>query len=235
LSSPEDDTTSINNYALHMAMLDFLHEKYKTTNLSPLHITLHAGELTPQVLPPGSTANTFHIRDAVEIGHAERIGHGIDILSETDPQGLMAEMRQQGVLVEVCMSSNAQILNVSGSAHPLSAYMQNQVPVTLATDDQGVSRSSLAGEYLRAATDQGLSYPQLKAMARDSLEHAFLPGASLWSSLAPADPVAACQPTATMGVGETPNASCQAFLDGSERARMQWELERRFRVFESQF
>jgi len=234
LSSPEDDSTSINNYMLHMAMLDFLHQKYATTNLSPLHITLHAGELTPDVLPPGSTANTFHIREAVELGHAERIGHGIDILSESDPIGLMDEMRQQGVLVEVCMSSNAQILNVSGNSHPLATYMDNQVPVALATDDQGVSRSSLAGEYLRAATDQGLSYKQLKTMARDSLEHAFLPGTTLWISVSAATPVTPCEPTDTMGVGTTPNATCQAFLDGSEKARAQWDLERRFRIFESQ-
>ena len=45
--------------------------------------------------------------------------------------------------------------------------------------------------------------------------------------------MAACAATDTMGVGETPNAACQAFLDGSERAPMQWELERRFLAFES--
>lgn len=235
LSSPEDDTTSLQNYELHMAMLDFLHEKYKTTNKSPLHVTLHAGELTPEYLPPGyATANTFHVRDAVEKGHAERIGHGIDILSETDSQGLMDEMRQLGVLVEVCLSSNVQILEVSGTAHPLAAYMAANVPVALATDDQGVSRSSLAGEYLRAALDQKLGYRQLKTMARDSLEHAFLPGPSLWTSVSDAQPVAACAPTATMGVGDTANPACQEFLDGSERAAMQWKLEHRFRLFESQ-
>lgn len=229
LSSPEDDSRSINNYALHMAMLDFLHTTYTTAGTSPLHVTLHAGELTPAFLPSGSTANTFHIRSAVETGHAERIGHGIDVLMETDPNGLMDEMAAMNVLVEVCLSSNDQILEVRGAAHPLSQYLAHGVPVALATDDQGVSRSSLAGELVRAVTDQHLSYRQLKTMARQSLEHAFLPGASLWVTVAPtAQVVSACDP-----ITDVPSAGCQTFLAGSERARAQYELERRFLVFEA--
>ena len=229
LSSPEDDAASIANYNLHMAMLDFLHTKYAST--SPLHITLHAGELTAKYLPANSTANTFHIRAAVETGHAERIGHGLDVMSETDPAGLMAEMAANKVGVEVCLSSNVQILEVSGTAHPLAAYLAAGVPVMLATDDQGVSRSSMAGEYMRAALDQHLTYRQLKTLARNSLEHAFLPGPSLWTTIG--QPVTACVPTDTMGIGDTPNAECAAFLATSERAQMQWKLEGRFLAFES--
>jgi adenosine deaminase len=235
LSSPEDDTASLRNYELHMSMLNFLYNRYHVTNRSPLHITLHAGELVPRYLPSGfENHTTFHIRRAVEVGHAERIGHGLDVLSETDSSGLLDLMRDRNVLVEVCLSSNDQILEVRGTSHPLSQYMMRNVPVALATDDQGVSRSSLAGEYARAVMDQRLDYRQLKMMARNSLEHAFLPGASLWSSVVMAQPVAACAPTATMGVGDVPGGECATFLMSSERARTQWELEQRFRVFESQ-
>ncbi len=233
LSSPEDDSTSLTNYDLHMAMINFLNAKYTVTQKSPLHITLHAGEVVPKFLPAGSTANTFHVRRAVEVAHAERIGHGVDIATETDPEGLMNEMAAKGVAVEVCLSSNDQILEVRGAAHPLAMYLAHNVPVALATDDQGVSRSSLAGEYVRAAVDQHLSYRQLKKISRDSLEHSFLPGASLWSNAAQAQPVTECAVTSMMGVGDPPNAGCQQFLDTSERARMQWELERRYRLFES--
>ena len=234
LSSPEDATTSLKNYDLHMAMLDFLHAKYTTTKKSPLHVTLHAGEVVPKYLPSGyATANTFHVRHAVETGHAERIGHGVDVMSETDPAGLMAEMSQKGVLVEVCLSSNDQILEVKGASHPLREYLNKKVPVALATDDQGVSRSSLAGEYYRAATDQKLTYRELKLTARNSLEHSFLPGASLWTAIDGAVPVDACAATDTMGVGDPASPTCQAFLDASEKATIEWELERRFREFES--
>ncbi|MFT3700131.1 MAG: hypothetical protein QM831_43700 [Kofleriaceae bacterium] len=230
LSSPEDDSASIANYNLHMAMLDFLHTQYAGT--SPLHVTLHAGELTAAYLPNGSTANTFHIRAAVETGHAERIGHGLDINNETDPAGLMAEMAAQHVMVEVCLSSNTQILDISGTNHPLKQYMAAGVPVALATDDQGVSRSSMAGEYKRAALDQHLSYRDLKTLARTSLEHAFLPGASLWATTAPYTPVTACAATATMGIGDVPNSDCAAYLATSERATIQWKLEHNFLAFE---
>jgi len=234
LSSPEDDVASLRNYDLHMAMLDLLHARYTATRRSPLHVTLHAGELTPRFLPAAyADHRTYHIRRAVEVGHAERIGHGISVLAETNAEGLLDLMRDRGVLVEVCLSSNDQILEVRGAEHPLARYLARGVPVALATDDQGVSRSSLAGEYARAVRDQRLTYRQLKAMARDSLEHAFLPGASLWTSRAMLQPAAACAPTAAMALGETPTAACQTFLTGSERAQAQWELEGRFRTFES--
>jgi adenosine deaminase len=228
LSSPEDDTRALNGYDLHMAMLDFLHARYTATGASPLHVTLHAGELTPEYLPVGSTANTFHIRAAVEIAHAERIGHGIDILSETGSSELMDQMRERNILVEVCLSSNDQILEIRGDAHPLAEYQAHGVPFALATDDQGVSRSSLAGEYARGVRDQQLDYRQLKTMARQSLEHAFLPGESLWASIADAELTTACAPFA-----DPPTAACQDFLAASERAQLQWELERRFLAFES--
>jgi adenosine deaminase len=230
LSSPEDDPTSLQNYDVHMAMLDFLHTQY--AQKSPLHVTLHAGELVPQYLPSGfPTANTYHVRAAVETGHAERIGHGVDIESEMDPDGLMDEMAQKNVAVEVCLSSNAQILQVSGTAHPLAKYLAHGVPVALATDDQGVSRSSLAGEYARAVTDQMLDYRTLKAISRNSLEHSFLPGASLWS--APGVAVSDCAPADNMALGDPPSPACAAFLGGSEKASAEWELERRFLAFES--
>lgn len=233
LSSPEDDTTSLNNYDLHMQMIAFLRTKYTATGASPLHITLHAGEVVPKYLPVGSTANTFHVKSAVEIAKTDRIGHGVDIATEIDSAALMAKMAADGVAVEICLSSNDQILEVKGAAHPLAAYMAAGVPVVLATDDQGVSRTSLAMEYARATTDQHLTYRQLKRITRDSLEHSFLPGTSMWTNVGQASPVTACVATDTMGVGDAPNASCQQFLDTSERASLQWELERRFRVFES--
>src|SRR5262245_3403540 len=142
-----------------MPMRDFLYGKYTVTGKSPLHVTLHAGELVPKHLPAGyQDANTFHVRAAVEIGHAERIGHGVDVLSETDAAGLMQTLKDRNVLVEICLSSNDQILDVKSADHPLGEYLARGVAVALATDDQGVSRSSLAGEYARAVHDQKLGY-----------------------------------------------------------------------------
>jgi adenosine deaminase len=140
-------------------------------------------------------------------------------------------MRARGVTVEICLTSNATILGVSGTAHPLSAYIRAGVPVTLATDDAGVSRSSLTGEYVRAVAVQGIGYLELRAMARQSLTAAFVPGASLWASAADGRVVDAC----AGDVGkERPSEGCARFLEGSQRARLQWRLEGQLAAFEAQ-
>lgn len=232
LVGPEDGTTALNAYDRQMEMLGYLHTYYE--GKSPLHITLHAGELATKYMPSSHTiAGVNHIRKAVEVAHAERVGHGVDVLGETNGTDLVAELQQLGVMVEIGLSSNIQILEVSGAQHPLATYLQAGVPVALATDDQGVSRSSMAGEYMRAVKDQNLDYRALKKMARTSLHKSFAPGQSLWLSLDSLQSVAECVPTDTSYYGGAASTACQAFLTTSERARLQWELERRFAVFEA--
>jgi len=84
-------------------------------------------------------------------------------------------MARGKVLVEVCLTSNDVILGVSGARHPLLAYLKFRVPVALATDDAGVSRSSMTQEYQRAVETYHLKYADLKKMARASIAYSFLP------------------------------------------------------------
>ena len=100
---------------------------------------MHAGELAPGLVPPEGL--TFHIRDSVEIAGAERIGHGVDMMHETNAAGLLDEMAARHVMVEICLTSNEVILGISGRDHPLGTYRRHGVPVALATDDEGVARS----------------------------------------------------------------------------------------------
>jgi adenosine deaminase len=167
LVMPEDWYVPMHDFALHMEMLDYLHGVYPK-----VHISLHAGELAMGLVPPEGLA--FHIRQSIEQGHAERIGHGASVMNERDALGLLREMARRKVLVEICLTSNDLILGVRGQQHPLPAYMRYGVPVALATDDQGVSRSDMTHEYLRAAETYGLTYSDLKRSARKSLEYSFL-------------------------------------------------------------
>lgn len=167
LVQPEDGHYAMRDYRLHMNMIGFLRERHPG-----VRITLHAGELAPGLVPPEGL--TFHIRDAILRAGAERIGHGVAVMQEDDPYGLLELMRERDVLVEICLTSNATILGVSGEHHPLRVYHEHGVAVALATDDEGVSRSEMTAEYLRAARDQGLGYLDLKEMARNSLEYAFV-------------------------------------------------------------
>lgn len=218
IAAPEHDPVAIRDYALHMRMLAYLRSRYPKVPLS-----LHAGELTLGLVPPRDLA--FHIRDAVDVAGARRIGHGIDISYETDATSLLKQMARDGIAVEINLTSNAVILGVKGRDHPLSLYRQAGVPVVLSTDDEGVSRSDMTNEYLRAVTEQGLGYLDLKQIVRDGLQYAFLPGASLWRDRAGGARVAAC------GAAET--ATCAAFLRSSPKAAQQWRLERDLAAFEA--
>ncbi|MDB4950066.1 MAG: adenosine deaminase, partial [Gemmatimonadetes bacterium] len=187
LVQPEDALIAMRDFSLHMRMIDYLHRLYPSVK-----VALHAGELAPGLVPPAGLR--FHIRESVELGHASRIGHGVDVMNEDRPYDLLREMASRGVMVEIALTSNLTILGVSGREHPLAAYRRYGVPVALATDDEGVARSEMSMEYLRAVLDQGLGYRDLKEMARTSLEHAFVQGASAWREGGAFVPVAACAP-----------------------------------------
>jgi adenosine deaminase len=224
---PEDGTISMADYALHMKIVGYLHGLYPKVRIS-----LHAGELAPGLVPPEGLC--CHIRLAIDDGHAERIGHGVDVMHEDRPYELLKEMAAKHVMVEINLTSNDGILGISGKDHPFPVYRKYHVPVALSTDDEGVSRTNLTHEYTRAAETYALSYTDLKQLARTGLEHDFLPGASLWR-----EPDVFARATADCAAdvpgAAKPLPSCDKFLKSSEKAQQQWELERRFREFEAGF
>ena len=171
LVAPEDDPISLRDYTLHMRMLQYLSTLYPEVK-----IALHAGELTLGLVPPNELR--FHIRQAVEIGKASRIGHGVDIMEEDDALDLLNEMAQQRVLVEINLTSKRSDTWSSRNAHPLMTYLKAGVPMALSTDDEGVSRIDLTHQYQRAVEEHHLMYTDLKTMARNSLEYSLLPGPS---------------------------------------------------------
>ncbi len=218
MAQPEDWVVSMREFHRQMTMLDYLHGVYPK-----VHIALHAGELAFGMVPP---EEHFHVREAVELGHAERIGHGVDVMYEKDPQQLLREMAAKHVMVEVNLTSNDVILGVTGKQHPLPIYLKNHVPVALSTDDEGTSRIDLTHEYQRAAQEFGLGYVDLKRSARTSIEHSFLAGESLWAS---EDDFGRMVPACAVSSA----ASCASFLKGSDKARVQMDLEMRFKGFEA--
>jgi adenosine deaminase len=135
LVAPEDDPVALRDYATHMRMLAYLGQHYSGVKLS-----LHAGELTLGLVPPNDLRS--HIRQAVEIARARRIGHGVDVMQEDNAADLLRDMGKRHVLVEINLTSNDLILGVRGREHPLRAYMHAGVPAALSTDDEGVAAST---------------------------------------------------------------------------------------------
>ncbi len=224
LVGPEDGVRALRDYRLHMEMLRYFSEQYPAGN-----IALHAGELNIGLVPPERLKN--HITEAITIAGAKRIGHGVSIGYEESALNTLALMRDRGVLVEICLTSNALILGVEGTAHPLRTYIEQNVPVALATDDEGVSRIDLSNEYQRAISQHNLSYAEIKKMSRDSLTYSFLSGASIWSDATATRMVDACEPDRK--AEQLTSASCKKLLAGSTKAARQWLLETRFTAFEN--
>ncbi|KOV93080.1 adenosine deaminase [Streptomyces sp. NRRL B-3648] len=226
LVQPEDGDSSLRNYSLQMRMVGYLRTRYPKA-----HVSLHAGELWPGLVKPADLR--FHIRQAVDVARTERVGHGVDLVHEDDWRHTARTMADREVAVEVPFSSNAQILGVKGADHPFTTYRRYGVPVVLSTDDPGVSRTDISHEYQYAAATYGLRYPELKDLARASLEYGFLPGASLWQDHPTTTgyrPVAACR-------SEHPGlpvrgAACRHLLAQSARARLEWRQEAAFAAFE---
>ncbi|WP_406864632.1 adenosine deaminase [Streptomyces sp. HUAS MG47] len=226
LVQPEDWDVSLRDYSLHMRMVAYLRTVYPKA-----HVTLHAGELWPGLVKPEDLA--FHIREAVDVARTERVGHGVDLVHETNWRNTARTMAAREIAVEVPFSSNAQILGVKGADHPFETYRAHGVPVVLATDDPGISRIDVSHEYAYAARTYGLSYPELKDLARASLEYAFLPGESLWRG----NPTAQGYRLADVCRGERPGApirsdACRRLVDGSAKASTQWRQEAAFAAFE---
>ena len=166
--APEDHPASRRQFHDQMKILDFLWRRFDEPA-----ITLHAGELTLRYAPVASMWD--RIRRSIDQGHARRIGHGISIGWERDLVGLLEQMASDKVLVEINLTSNESILGVRDRAHPFELYRRAGVPVCLTTDDEGVSRSNLTMEYVKAAQRYDLAYEDVKAISRDCLVHSFLP------------------------------------------------------------
>jgi len=167
LVAPEDDPVALDDYTRHMRAVGF------AARAAPeVGISLHAGELTLGLVAPRHLR--FHIREAVEVAGANRIGHGTDVMYEDAPFELLALLKERDVLVEISLTSSAVILGVEGDDHPFPIYRAAGIPVALATDDEGVSRIDLSHEYQRAVETYDLSYDDVKVLSRDSLAYGFL-------------------------------------------------------------
>ncbi len=219
LVAPEDSPVAMENYSLHMRMIGELRKYFPSAKVS-----LHAGELRLGLVEPKGLR--FHIREAVEIAKTHRIGHGVDLAFERDMQGLLKTMREQKTCVEICLSSNDQILGIKGAEHPVRVYMDAGIPVTLNTDDAGVARIDLTNEFQRAVQEQGFTYGDLVRAARNSLEYSFLSGKSLWQDSDTYTPVAACS-----DLSGNPSDACANFLARNKKASLQWKLEKQFQEF----
>jgi adenosine deaminase len=220
LVQPEDGVISLRDYHHQMQIYGYLHALYPHVPIS-----LHAGELSHALASPQDLS--FHIQDALYTGKAKRIGHGVDIAFEDNPDRTLKYMAKEHIAVEINLISNLKILNIAGHHHPLNYYLKNKVPVVLSTDDEGVLRTDLTHQFVEAALNHNLDYPTLKQINRNTLTYAFLPGKSIWANANKGNRVGECF--------DLDSKACKLFIEQNEKAKLQWTLEKKLLVFENGF
>jgi adenosine deaminase len=149
-----------------------------------LRITIHAGE--------GESAE--NIWQAAYSLHADRIGHGLTLLA--NPR-LAERFRDRGVCIELCPTSNREVVGFADPAvaassglpaYPLRGLLDAGLPLAICTDNPGISRTTLAGEFIAAARMGGpLTLWEALALMRQAFVYAFLPAAMRDALLAEAD------------------------------------------------
>lgn len=136
-------------------------EAFRRAHEAGVPITIHAGE----GFGPAS------IRQAVELGHARRIGHGTRLHEDGE---LVAELRERRIPLEICLTSNVQTgAATSVAAHPAGRYLHAGLPISLCTDNRLMSGVTLTDEFRNAEGELGMSWTELSRVARMGFEHAF--------------------------------------------------------------
>ena len=226
--APEDHPVSLKDYTKHMEMV-----KNETQKLSieQRNINLHAGELSLGLVTPEDLG--FHVREAIEIAGSKRIGHAVDIIYDSNRDQLLNHMAENKIAVEINLTSNDVILDIKGEQHPFNLFRKHNVPLTLSTDDEGVSRIDLTHEYQRAIETYNLSYKDIKHFARNALEYSFQTGHSLFVDYDKLKVVKSCRDTYQNDTALSQN--CKSYLETNPKSNLQLNLELMFREFESQY
>lgn len=128
-----------------------------------LGITIHSGENT----------DAAFMRRTLELFRPRRIGHGIRARGDAD---LMALLRDRGIALEVCPTSNWLTRSVpSLEEHPLPDLYRAGVPLSINSDDPQLMGIDLTNEYAVCARLYGLRAEDFLAVNRAALGQSFLP------------------------------------------------------------
>jgi adenosine deaminase len=139
---------------------------------SGLGVTLHAGE--------GDGVHS--IWRAIALCGAQRIGHGVHIVDDTDFDGssitnlgsFARTVRDHRVPLEVAITSNLHTGSFSSAAeHPFGALLSHGFNVSINTDNRLMSQVSVSDEYVLAASTFGLDPNALATITINALEAGF--------------------------------------------------------------
>ncbi len=133
-------------------------EVYREARKLGLKTTAHAGE----------AAGPESIWGALRALEVDRIGHGTRAIE--DP-ALVDHLQEKRVPVEMCPISNLRTGVVpSIERHPLRAFFDRGLLVSVNTDDPRMFGTSLEGEYLALARHQGFGLEEIQRLVANAID-----------------------------------------------------------------
>jgi adenosine deaminase len=131
-----------------------------------LGVTIHVGE-------EGGEMGREEIGEVLEVLRPDRIGHGI--LAARDPE-LMALLREAGITLEVCPTSNLLTRALAGEDDVRAvfrSFVEHGVPFTIATDGPEMMRTHLRDEFELLLRIEALDREEARAANRRGHAAAF--------------------------------------------------------------
>jgi len=124
-------------------------------------ITIHAGE----------TGVGENVLEAINLLHAERIGHGIYIKDCPEAYKLVKE---KNIPLEVCPTSNLHTkASESYKSHPFMGFLKDGIKVTINTDNMTVSNTTITKELEMLNKFCDLSIEDYKTLYLNAVEASF--------------------------------------------------------------
>ena len=134
-------------------------ELFNTCRYAGIPVTIHAGETNK--------------RDIIDVSsYTKRIGHGIKIF---DDDNLIDLIKRNNILLEICPNSNLDTKIISDyHHHPIKKIYQDNVKVSINTDNRTVSNITLTEEYCNLINYLGFTIDELYQMNLNAVNYSFL-------------------------------------------------------------
>lgn len=146
---------------------------YPTRTFAPLFAAARDMEI-PFTIHAGEADGPQSVWDALSFG-AKRVGHGVHSIEDLE---LVEKLREKGIVLELCPSSNVQTKAVASFAqHPIRWFLQQGVKATVNTDNMTVSGTDLFREFDVLKKETGLTACEAQQLLLNAADAAFLPTA----------------------------------------------------------
>jgi len=122
----------------------------------------------------GEAAGPESVREALELLAVDRVGHGTR--AAEDP-ALVDELARRGTPLELCPLSNVRTGAIRElAAHPVRAWFDRGLRLSVSTDDPAMFHTSLAGEFAALREAHGFARDEIRALVRMAAEDCWLDG-----------------------------------------------------------